>query len=62
MDRGKRKHNSVREMYRETVKLDFDKTTFKTVKYWALKTCRWFRLNGLIILKLSKKRALLLKF
>jgi len=39
----------------ETVKLDFDKTSFKTVKYWALRTMRWFKLKGFIILKSSDK-------
>jgi hypothetical protein len=38
----------------ETVKLDFDKTPFRTVKFWALKTMKWFKLKGLIILKSSK--------
>jgi len=40
---------------RNTVKLDFDNTPFKTVKYWAIRTMRWFRLKGFIILKSSKK-------
>ena len=38
-----------------TVKLDFDDTDFKTVKYWAYRTKNWFRLNGFIILKSSEK-------
>jgi len=38
----------------ETVKLDFDNTTFRTVKYWALKTMKQFKLEGFIILKSSK--------
>lgn len=38
----------------ETVMLDFDDTSFKTVKYWALKTMRWFKLGGFVILKSSK--------
>jgi hypothetical protein len=38
----------------ETVKLDFDKTSFKTVKYWAFRTMKWFKLKGFIILKSSK--------
>lgn len=38
----------------ETVMLDFDNTSFKWVKYWALRACRWFKLNGFIILKSSK--------
>lgn len=36
--RGKWSLNSVLGMTdRETVKLDFDKTSFKTVKYWAFR-------------------------
>ena len=38
----------------ETVKLDFDNTPFRTVKYWAMRTLKWFRLKGFIILKSSK--------
>ena len=38
----------------ETVKLDFDETTFKNVKYWAERTMKWFKLRGYIILKSSK--------
>ena len=38
----------------ETVKLDFDNTTFKIVKCWANKAMNWFRLGGYIILKSSK--------
>jgi len=38
----------------ETVKLDFDNTPFKTVKYWALRTMKWFKLEGFIILKSSE--------
>jgi len=38
----------------ETVKLDFDNTCFRTVKYWAFRTMRWFRLGGFVILKSSK--------
>jgi len=37
-----------------TVKLDFDGVPFKTVKYWALRAMRWFRLGGFIILKSSE--------
>lgn len=40
----------------ETVKLDFDDVPFKTVKHWALRAMRWFKLQGFIILKSSKKR------
>ncbi|MEM3700697.1 MAG: hypothetical protein QXL57_07530 [Candidatus Bathyarchaeia archaeon] len=39
---------------KNTVKLDFDKTKFRTVKYWAMRTMRWFKLKGFIILKSSK--------
>lgn len=38
----------------ETVKLDFDDTSFKTVKSWALMTMKKFRLEGFIILKSSE--------
>jgi hypothetical protein len=38
----------------ETVKLDFDETSFSSVKYWALRTMKWFRLSGFVILKSSK--------
>lgn len=38
----------------ETVMLDFDNTTFKTVRYWASKVKKKFRLGGFIILKSSK--------
>lgn len=40
----------------ETVKLDFDDVQFETVKYWASRTSRWFKLQGFIILKSSKNR------
>ena len=39
---------------KSTVKLDFDDVSFKFVKYWALRTLKWFRLRGFIILKSSK--------
>lgn len=39
---------------KSTVKLDFDDVSFKFVKYWALRTMKWFRLRGFIILKSSK--------
>jgi hypothetical protein len=39
---------------KSTVKLDFDDASFKSVKYWALRTMNWFRLRGFIILKSSK--------
>ena len=38
----------------ETVKLDFDDVPFKTVKYWASRTMKWFKLGGFVILKSSK--------
>lgn len=38
----------------ETVMLDFDKTSFKDVRYWALRTMRWFKLEGFIILRSSE--------
>lgn len=39
----------------ETVKLDFDETSFSSVKYWALRTMKWFRLGGFLVLKSSEK-------
>ena len=36
-----------------TVKLDFDDMPFKQVRYWALRTMRWFKLEGFLILKSS---------
>ncbi len=39
----------------ETVKLDFDYTHFRKVKYWALRTMNWFKLGGFIILKSSEQ-------
>ena len=38
----------------ETVKLDFDEMPFKDVKYWALRTMKWFKLGGFLNLKSSK--------
>lgn len=40
----------------ETVKLDFDDVSFKTVRYWASRTRRWFKLQGFIVLRPSKNR------
>ena len=40
----------------ETVKLDFDDVSFRTVRYWASRTVRWFKLQGFIILKSSENR------
>ena len=40
----------------ETVKLDLDNMPFKSVKYWASRTSRWFRLRGFIVLKSSNNR------
>jgi hypothetical protein len=39
----------------ETVKLDLDNMPFKSVKYWASRISRWFRLRGFIVLKSSNK-------
>jgi hypothetical protein len=36
------------------VKIDFDEASFSWVKYWALRTMKWFRLRGFIILKSSE--------
>jgi hypothetical protein len=38
----------------ETVKLDFDDSPYKIVKYWAERALNWFKLGGYIILKSSK--------
>jgi hypothetical protein len=38
----------------ETVKLDFDNTPFRLVKYWTSKAMQKFRLEGFVILKSSK--------
>jgi hypothetical protein len=38
----------------ETVKLDFDNTPFKNVKYWAERAMNWHKLGGFIILKSSE--------
>jgi hypothetical protein len=38
----------------ETVKLDFDNTPFKEVKYWTLRALKWFKLKGFLILKSSE--------
>lgn len=39
---------------RETVKLDFDNTPFKNVRYWAVRAYNWFHLEGFWILRSSK--------
>jgi hypothetical protein len=39
----------------ETVKLDFDATSFKRVKYLAKRAMDWFKLGGYVVLKSSKK-------
>ena len=39
----------------ETVKLDFDNTSFQAVKYWAWRAKRHFKLGGFLILKSSEK-------
>jgi hypothetical protein len=38
----------------ETVKLDFDDSRFETVRYWASRALRWFKLRGFLILKSSR--------
>ena len=38
----------------ETVKLDFDNTPLKQVKYWASKTMKRFKLEGYLVLKSSE--------
>jgi len=38
-----------------TVKLDFDNASFRTVRYWAFRACRWFKLKGFLILKSSDR-------
>ena len=35
----------------ETMMLDFDKTKFKNVKFWSLKTLKWFKLGGFLVLE-----------
>jgi len=40
---------------RYTVMLDLDKMSFRSARYWALRPCAWFRLEGFVILKSSKK-------
>jgi len=54
--RGKWNHYSILGITDdETVMLDFDNTSFKWVKYWAMRACGWFKLEGFIILKSSEK-------
>ncbi|MFX0200390.1 MAG: hypothetical protein ACFFCW_30090 [Candidatus Hodarchaeota archaeon] len=49
-------HNSILGFTdTETVLLDFDNTTLKTVKYWARRAMNWFKLGGFIILKSSER-------
>lgn len=38
----------------ETVMLDFDNTSLKTVRYWAFRAMRWFKLEGFLILRSSE--------
>ena len=38
----------------EAVMIDFDNTSLKTVKYWAIRTLKFHKLEGFIILKSSK--------
>ncbi len=37
----------------DTVSLDFDDTTFKTVRFWARRAMNWYDLGGFLILKSS---------
>jgi len=37
----------------QTVMLDFDTTSLKTVRYWASRAMKWFKLEGYIILRSS---------
>ena len=47
-------HNSILGFTdKETVMLDLDDTTFKTVRYWSRKAMKWFNLEGFLILKSS---------
>jgi len=39
----------------ETVMLDLDDMSFRSVKYWSLRTMNWFQLGGFIILKSSDR-------
>jgi hypothetical protein len=39
----------------ETVKLDFDDTSFRTATYWAFRAKKHFKLRGFIILKSSER-------
>jgi hypothetical protein len=39
---------------KQTVKLDFDGTPLKTVKFWCFRTMQFFKLQGFIILQSSK--------
>jgi hypothetical protein len=38
-----------------TVMFDFDDVPFKTVKYWAFRTMKRFRLRGFLVLRSSRK-------
>lgn len=40
----------------ETVKLDFDEVSFSSVRYWATRTMKWFKLRGFVILRSSENR------
>jgi len=48
-------HNVILGITDETVKLDFDDTPLKIVKYCALRTMSWFKLEGFVIFKSSEK-------
>jgi hypothetical protein len=43
---------------KETVRLDWDDTALAEVKLWSLRACRWFKLEGFIILRSSMKNYL----
>ena len=38
----------------ETAVLDLDEFKFKTAKYWAIRTMKWFKLGGYLILRSSQ--------
>ena len=49
-------HNSILGFTdNETVKLDFDDMTLKTVRYWARRAMKYFKLSGYVILKSSER-------
>lgn len=40
---------------KDTVHLDFDNTPYGEVKLWAFRVCKWFKLEGFVILRSSMK-------